>query len=373
VALDYNGVAVANLPKIPFFEDMWPAAAGHGFTATQVWAKDYLENNAQGDFSDVLNDFDNAANCNKTGTLFNSDNTVAQSACGVYGPWMMFNPQFSALAAWSSIGKGSYHALQWSLRRQVGDLTLDFNYTFSKSVDLGSARENDAGTGAANFAGDADFVQNAWNPSQMRGVSAFDSTHQVNGWLVYQLPFGRGKRFGAAMSKLLDAFIGGWQISGVYRFTSGFPTSVINGQRWPTNWEDDALGTPNGQPRPPVTNNKNAPGPQPGLVGGPNLWSDPAAAFNSFGETMAGETGSRNTIRGSGIFNIDTGLGKTFAMPWSERQHLQFRWESFNVTNSVRFDPNSASISLTSPGTFGVLTGQYGSARQMQFALRFTW
>ena len=370
--VDYNGVAVANLPKIPFFENMWPNAAGGGYTSTQIWALDYIENQTQGDFSDVLNDFDNAANCNPTHSVL-SGSTVEQVACGLYGPWMMFNPQFSALAAWSSIGKGDYHALQWNVRKQIGALTLDFNYTFSKSIDLGSARESDAGTGSANFTGNADFVQNAWNPSQMRGVSAFDTTHQANGWVVYQIPVGRGRHFGSAMSKGVDAVVGGWQISGVYRFTSGFPVSVLNGQRWPTNWEVDALATPNGQPRPAITNNANAPGPEQGVPGGPNLWSDPAAAFASYGETMAGQTGSRNTLRGSGIFNIDSGLSKTFIMPWSERQQLTFRWESYNVTNSVRFDPDSAAISMTTPSSFGKLSSQFGSPRQMQFALRLVW
>jgi hypothetical protein len=149
--------------------------------------------------------------------------------------------------------------------------------------------------------------------------------------------------------------------------------SVINGQRWPTDWEVDALATPNGQPRPAITDNSNAPGPEAGVAGGPNLWSNPAAAFASYGETMAGQTGSRNTLRGSGIFNIDSGLFKTFTMPWSEHQQLTFRWETFNVTNSIRFDPNSASLSMTTPSSFGKLSGQFGSPRQMQFALRFTW
>jgi len=372
--VDYQNVSVANLPKIPFFENMWAGAAGHGFTATQVWAKDYLENNAQGDFSDVLNDFDNAANCGTKGTAFNSDNSVAQAGCGIYGPWMMFNPQFSALAAWSSIGKGDYHGLQWTIRKSMANgLTFDLNYTWSKSIDLGSARENDAGTGTSNFASDADFIQNAWNPSQMRGVSAYDTTQQINGYVVYQLPFGRGRKFGSHMGKALDAVIGGWQVSATYRLTSGFPTSVINGQRWPTNWEDDALGTPNGQPMPAITNAKNAPAAQSGVPGGPNLWSDPAKALAGFGETMAGESGSRNTFRGSGIFNIDTGVSKSFTMPWSERHKLQIRWESFNMTNTVRFDPNTAQIVLTSPSVFGQLTGQFGSPRQMQFAGRYTW
>ena len=374
--MDYQGVSVANLPKIPFFEDMWPAAAGHGLSSTQVWAKDYYDNYTQGDFSDVLNDFDNAANCNVGSTLFTSGGDISQAACGAQGPWMMFNQQFSALAAWSSIGKGSYHGMQWTVRKSFSSgLQFDLNYTWSKSIDLGSARESDAGTGNSNFAGNEDFLQNAWNPSQMRAVSAYDTTQQINGFMVYQLPIGRGRKFGSQMSKVLDAVVGGWQISAAYRQTSGFPTSVINGQRWPTDWEVDALGTPNGQVRPAITNNKNAPGPQSGVAGGPNLWSDPAAAFASYGETMAGETGSRNTLRGSGIFNIDSGVSKTFTMPWSEHQKFQIRWETFNLTNSVRLDPSNttANLVLTSPSSFGQLTSQFGSPRQMQFAGRFTW
>jgi hypothetical protein len=78
-------------------------------------------------------------------------------------------------------------------------------------------------------------------------------------------------------------------------------------------------------------------------------------------------------MRGSGFFNIDSGMFKNFAMPWSEKQKLQFRWESYNVTNSVRFDPQSANLSLTSTANFGKLTGQLGSPRVMQFALRFTF
>ena len=103
-------------------------------------------------------------------------------------------------------------------------------------------------------------------------------------------------------------------------------------------------------------------------VGSPNLWTSPSTALAGFQETMAGQTGSRNTLRGDGFFNIDTGLFKNFTI--REGKVLQFRWESYNVSNTVRFDPLSANLSLTSTGNFGKLTGQLGSARQMQFALR---
>jgi len=77
---------------------MWPAAGATGLSSTQVWAKDYYDNYTQGDFSDALNDFDNAANCT-WGAPCHSGGDISQAACGAQGPWMMFNPQFSALAA----------------------------------------------------------------------------------------------------------------------------------------------------------------------------------------------------------------------------------------------------------------------------------
>src|ERR1035438_6645745 len=99
----------------------------------------------------------------------------------------------------------------------------------------------------------------------MRSVSAYDTLHSINVNLVYELPFGRGRKFGAGMNKILDAFAGGWEITGLYRQTSGLPFTIINGQRWPTNWEVDANATPNGQPLPPVVSTGNAIG-----IGGPN-------------------------------------------------------------------------------------------------------
>jgi hypothetical protein len=196
----------------------------------------------------------------------------------------------------------------------------------------------------------------------------------VNANFVYQLPFGRGKRFGNAMNKFLDAIVGGWEITGLYRQTSGLPFTVINGQRWPTNWNLGGNATPNGLPIPAVVSTGNATG-----IAGPNLWQNPADAFAAFREDFAGESGGRTNLRGQGLFNIDTGVYKSFTMPWSEHQKLTFRWESYNLTNSVQFDPasgagsgNSASSTLSS-SSFGKLTTTLGSSRQMQFALRFNW
>ena len=265
----------------------------------------------------------------------------------------------------AAIGSGGYHGMQWTVQKQLASgLTFTLNYTLSKSIDVGSRSESTGSFGS-------DFMINAWNAQQMRGVSRYDALHQANAYVVYPLPFGRGRKFGMSMNRALDAIVGGWEISGTWRQTSGLPFSVSNGSRWVTNWELSGYATPNGNPMPAITNNANAQAVS--SPGGPNLWSDPKVALAAFQVTgtFAGQTGSRNSLRGGGFFNIDSGLYKNFTMPWSEKQKLQFRWESYNLTNTVRFDPTSANLSLTSTAKFGQLTALLGNPRQMEFALRY--
>ena len=380
---DLQGMQPSQIPNIPFFQNMWAGAGGNGLTPTQVWANDFIHNSNAGDATNTLNNADNAANCSTTGTKFNSKGNVSQMACGVQGPWMLFNPQFSALSAFSSIGLGDYHAMQWSVRKRYSyGLQFDLNYTWSKSIDLGSVGESGTGTGgtfnsaAAAFTG---FVQSTWNPSQMRAVSGYDTTQQVNAYGVYELPFGRGRHFGNNMNKILDAFVGGWQISGNYRQTSGLPFTVNNGSRWPTDWEVGANAVPAGYI--PVTETNNATGIK---NGGPDLFSaplsvvvspsgSPRGVYGSFVETPAGQSGLRDAFRGNGLFNIDTGLYKVFKMPYSEHHQLQLRWETYNVTNSVIFDPAGANLSDFSSSNFGRLTSTLTAPRQMQFAGRYVW
>ena len=76
--MDFQGVSYQNLPKIPFFEDMWAGAAGNGLTATQVWGNDYHNNSQQGDATHTQNNPDNAANCSTKGTVFKSSGAVSR-------------------------------------------------------------------------------------------------------------------------------------------------------------------------------------------------------------------------------------------------------------------------------------------------------
>jgi len=281
------------------------------------------------------------------------------------GQYSYYAPQFSSLYAWRSMANANYNAMQVSLRhRMMYGFQFDLNYTFSKSIDLASDAERIAP--ASSISSLNNIIINAWNPNQERGVSSYDVPHQFNAnWLV-ELPFGRGRAIGRDSSRLLDAVIGGWQLSGLFRWTSGFPVNVDNGySNFPTNFEQEG----NADKIAPV---------QTGAyfnTGTPNIFANGPAAISSFAPAYAGESGQRNVIRGDGFFGIDLGVSKRWIMPWKESQSLQFRWETFNLTNSVRFDVQSSLLSsaltLGSVGSFGNYSGLLTNPRIMQFALRY--
>src|ERR1700693_1695105 len=275
-----------------------------------------------------------------------------------------FNPQFSSLYAWRSMGMANYNAMQVTFRHPSSHgVQFDFNYTFSKSIDLSSDAER-----IGTHSGLGGQIINAWNPYQLRAVSDFDATHQFNANWIVDLPFGRGRAFGRESNGLVNAFIGGWQLTGLFRLTSGFPVNVSNGAQWPTNWE---LGGQAFLTGPVTTGRYTVTDPTAADFGAPNVFANGHNAFNSFTSPFPGEAGSRNSIRGDGYFGVDMGLAKRWTMPWSEKHSLQFRWEVFNVTNSHRFNIQTGSLYLDSQSTFGDYTGLLTNPRVMQFALRY--
>jgi hypothetical protein len=203
-------------------------------------------------------------------------------------------------------------------------------------------------------------------PNAFRSVSDFDATHQFNANWVADLPFGRGRAIGRDTNKALDAVVGGWQLSGLFRETSGFPFSIANGFNFPTNWEwgGNAVNIVPGVQTGAFKN------PADGSVNVFQAGGTAAAAF--FREPFPGETGQRNNFRGDGFFGLDVGLSKHWIMPWKESQRLQLRWEVFNVLNATRFDVLSLNSSIDTFGpSFGNYTRLSTNPRVMQFALRY--
>jgi carboxypeptidase family protein len=287
------------------------------------------------------------------------------------GPNTFFNHQFHSLFAWRSIGSADYNALQVTLRRSLSHgVQFDFNYTFSKSIDISSDAERVAFNGGLSSG--LGGVINTWNPGLQRGISDFDTTHQLNANWIVQLPFGKGKRFGANGGRVLDAVIGGWELSGLTRWTTGFPVNISNGATWPTNWQLPGNAT--------VIGPTNARTTQGVLKAGQSVVSlfptDLPDLPNGFGKgpfrhDFPGEVGGRNQVRGDGYSGFDMGLGKMWTMPYKESHRLDFRWEVFNVFNVNRFDVASVTNGIDQGEAFGNYSGLLTSPRVMQFSLRY--
>ncbi|HVN21989.1 MAG TPA: TonB-dependent receptor, partial [Dongiaceae bacterium] len=146
----------------------------------------------------------------------------------VGGPNSFYNPQYVSLFAVRSIGFSNYNALQATLRHPMSHgVQFDFNYTYSKSIDLCSDAERLGNYGSLNFNGGCQMF-NAWSPNLFKAVSDFDTTHQVNANWIIDLPFGKGRPFASGVNRALDAVIGGWELSGLFRWTSGFPYTIYN-------------------------------------------------------------------------------------------------------------------------------------------------
>ena len=302
--------------------------------------------------------------------------TFCQGACtaasGYGGPTGEFlNNQATSMYGWSSIGNSSYHSLQATLRKQVSSsLQFDVNYTFSKSIDITSNATRLGFSSSTNVGAPGSRLVNGFDLRGRRAVSDFDTTHQLNANWIYHLPVGRGKRFAGDAGSFLDAFAGGWQLSGVARWTSGFPFTVDNGNFWPTDWDEQGIAQMSAKPQ--IGHHRDP------ITGAVSVFANPTGAFADFAHPFPGQSGSRNVVRGDGYADLDMALNKTWKLRWDHA--LQFRWDVFNVTNLHRFNALSglgtqacaciASLQQV-PESFGNYTGLLTKPRVMQFALRY--
>ena len=252
-----------------------------------------------------------------------------------------------------------YHALQTSVHRTVGNLTMSLAYTYSHSIDNSSDRFN------------GDFV-NSYDLAINRASSNFDVRHNLAISYVYGLPLFKG-------SGLAHTVLGGWQVSGITIAQSGQPFSVNNGTDFA-----DAAGVANGV----------GTGSRPDLVGNPHasiqsniptvrgpLLYNPAAFAIPTGLTF-GNVG-RNTLTSPSRVNFDFGLFKRFS--FGETRGIDFRWETFNIFNHTQYkgvndSPSGISNSMNCAPAGGpscIGSSEFLHAvhahlpRRMQFGLRF--
>lgn len=367
-----QGLPTSQVQSIPYWENLFPAWSGVTQSSLDGQGLNCIGDDDAGALSatQALYDFWSCNLHNETFSLFLLDTPSAVSGVSLpnskFGPYAFYHDQFSSLTAWRNIGTSDYNALQATYNVRWGDnLLSQFNYTFSKSLDEVSdagrvgAWEGSGGTG--NDVNGGGIVINTWAPLSLRGLSSFNAFNQINANWVYRLPFGRGQMLGGNASTWFNELIGGWQFSGVFRWTSGFPTSIDNGGFWPTNWNIEGLAMPLVKGQLPKVSNHGA-----------QIFADPTAAEAAFRHSWPGESGTRDEIIGDGMFGIDSGLAKDFSI--GETGKVEFSWQTFNLTNSVRFNVQNGMPTLRElPSQFGRYTSTVTQPRFMQFALRFSF
>jgi hypothetical protein len=269
------------------------------------------------------------------------------------------------LYALSTVGVSYYDAGQFILRHPTSHgLTLDFSYTWSHSIDWGSDTERSTEFGAnASNTGAFSELTNTWKPYQERASSDFDTRSLITGDWVYSLPFGRGKSWGGNSNQIVDALIGGWQWSGIQRWTSGLPFSLAD-PGWSTDWQISSFGVVTQ----PIKMRRHIDNGSPQFFDDPGKINSGVSSGSPIRFSYPGEAGQRNNFRGDGIFDVDSGVSKSWAI--REFGSLKLAWETYNVTNTVRFDPASIGSSLTA-GNLGVANATISVPRRMQFSLRY--
>ncbi len=255
-------------------------------------------------------------------------------------------PEFGRIQEVDGSGKANYHSLGAKLTRNFSSgLTYLAGYTWSRSIDTGSAiRTHD---------GDTLFPQNSYNIAAERGLSSFHVGHRLTTSTLYELPFGKGKRFMDTGNAVLNQLVGGWQLGSIITLQTGFPITVTSGR--------DQSNTGAGFDRP------NATGAEVAL---PRGQQNPQKFFNTdaFGLQPFGTFGNtgRNTLIGPGMINWDFSTLKNFRI--AEGHELQFRFEGFNFANHPNWgNPNTSRLN----SGFGTISGTRVNMRELQFGLKY--
>lgn len=242
-------------------------------------------------------------------------------------------------------GAANYHSLQVTAERRFSKgLAWLGAYTYSHSIDNVPTQQGGGLEGPVPQDIRYRFLD--------RGSSAFDIRHRTSQSVIYDLPFGKGKRVNISNS-VANGILGGWQVNGILTLQSGLPftptlaTSVSNAggsrpdrllsgeleNRTITRWFDTSFNTPGA------------------------AWATPRQY--TYGN------GGRNILRGPHRTNLDLSVFKQAHL--TERYQIQFRTEFFNFFNHPQFDLPNATIGSAAAG---VISSTVGSPRDIQLSLR---
>ena len=281
-------------------------------------------------------------------------------------------PNWNALNIFATSANSIYNAFNASWRkRSRGGLFWRLNYSYSKSIDTASQ---------ANGQSQGGFAQalDSRNLNLDRGRSDWDRGHIFTMVGNYNLPFGRGRQWGSNWSGVVNAVLGGWQLSGTASAYTGSPMTIEttgaalnNGESQRPNRLYDGLVPSDWQ-----EGKKGADFPWYDLdafEAVPGCQNDTCEATGSGFTPFAFGNSGRNILDGPGLFSINTGLSKNFQI--KEGHRLQLRLETFNIMNRTNFVIQSEMTFFNAP-TAGLLSqvggvGRGGGPRVWQYALKY--
>ncbi|HZS97710.1 MAG TPA: carboxypeptidase-like regulatory domain-containing protein [Terriglobales bacterium] len=297
---------------------------------------------------------------------------LSNSACGAppcTAPSVNFsgNPAFqsdiSQISGTASVGSMKYNALQAVLQKRYSSgLNYQVAYTFSKCQTDNSGYYGTWGDTQGTPANP--YYQNLYQPQADWAECYFDAKHLLSAYAVYELPFGRGKKFGANMNSVANAIVGGWSIDPILSLHTGFPLALYD-------FGDDQTGTGSRGLRPNCgagaghtlgrTNAFDGTGKYVGYqYFDPTPYSKPSVG--SFGNCPA-----QGPIRGPGYSDVDLSFQKDFHI--RESVKLQFRADFVNTFNRVNLNAPDTSLGSGTMGQIGAAQGAQ-APRNIQFALK---
>jgi hypothetical protein len=278
------------------------------------------------------------------------------------GPFFFWPfPQFSTVNTIDSNDFSTYNGVELLVERRFSaNLFVNANYTFSKSLDTRSFDPafTVVSGGANQSASSTPFDVN--NRKLNYGRSDFDRTHALKTTFSYDLPFGRGQRFGGSVGRTANYVIGGWRMAGIFTLTSGRPFTVYSGSNTASNI-NNSLADCNG-----CTRKDGA------------AFTDPNSGFvfyfndaqrSRFSIPAAGSVGNtaRNFFESARFVNLDASFAKHLLL--TEKYNLEIRADVTNLTNTPTFGFPTATFTSA---TFGRIRDTVlSSSRKIQMGARF--
>jgi hypothetical protein len=313
-----------------------------------------------------------------------NENLSSPSACGaVLGynvgcgfPSFPYAAAFQSVDTNNSIGQARYDSLQVKAETKSArhGLYALIGYTYSRNFDSGLTDGLGTSPGALYYPLPG-FNKLDWGLSQLNLNDSFTAS------VLYDLPFGKGKKFGSNWSGATNAILGHWQVNLIERATSGFPLFVVDSAdesgvffyyNCCTLQRPNEVGDPNKAGA--VAGNPGCAAPS--AIHTLQNWFNPCA----FMKAPAGELGTapRAPVYGPRFVNTDFSIIKDFPLSFREAMNLQFRAEFFNLFNHAQFYLNGlggteGEQDINTPSSFGVVNNTVNNPRLIQFALRLNF